>query len=311
MLKKITLISVVMLCLSGISSLFANPAYIPQSGIVSVKLHHINSDPGVSWLLTSWKNSDRESNLRDFVKTINFDTMGVSVLPSNNSSVREMLLVIEVGGSDYDFNTLRRIIQENPDTPVLEQQFQGNTIYYANNELNDYDAFSVVDGTILIGTSLKAVEQGLGKTSYTETKQYEDASKQISDDKDIIIFADNKNLQFAKFLEPLQDKWRLTLLLSADSLEWIGYSFDVLNSDSISGQIVFKGSNANNLDDVIDDANFIGEAFKRKFMAEKISYTSDVTVNNTYVTLTFESKGLEPLWIRLFEKGVMSVIKPQ
>ena len=311
MLKKITLISVVMLCLSGISSLFANPAYIPQSGIVSVKLHHINSDPGVSWLLTSWKNSDRESNLRDFVKTINFDTMGVSVLPSNNSSVREMLLVIEVGGSDYDFNTLRRIIQENPDTPVLEQQFQGNTIYYANNELNDYDAFSVVDGTILIGTSLKAVEQGLGKASYTETKQYEDASKQISDDKDIIIFADNKNLQFAKFLEPLQDKWRLTLLLSADSLEWIGYSFDVLNSDSISGQIVFKGSNANNLDDVIDDANFIGEAFKRKFMAEKISYTSDVTVNNTYVTLTFESKGLEPLWIRLFEKGVMSVIKPQ
>ena len=56
---------------------------------------------------------------------------------------------------------------------------------------------------------------------------------------------------------------------------------------------------------------FLGEAIKRKFIAEKINYSSEVRVKNRTVILTFTIEGIEPLWKRLFAKGVLSLIQPE
>lgn len=308
----VILISIVLFFLLGVFSVFSNPEFLPEHGIAAIQVAGIKSDPGVGWLLDSWKSSERESYLRDFVKTIGFDTLGVSILPIEYKAGKQLVIVIDVDDrSIIDYKKLTRVLLETEETQILQRQFQSHTISYADNEVNDYNAFTVIDRTILIGTSPRAVEDAISMDSITGKSRYKDAMARLSNDKEVVLFADNRNLQFSQFLTPLQKKWKLTLLLSADTIEWIGFSFNVINADTLSGRMIFKGSDSSSIDDVVDDANFIGEAFRRKFMAENISYSSDVKVNGTYVTLSFDSKGLEPLWLRLFEKGVMSVIRPE
>jgi hypothetical protein len=235
--------------------------------------------------------------------------MGVSILPSQPGGDRELLLAINVGSS-FNLNSLKKVIQTETSSEVLQQQYQSHTIYY-NDDPAEYNAAAAVGSYVLIGTSVTAIEKAIGENDFTQDGQYKDAAGKLSAEEDVILFGSNSSGQFAEFLDPLQDKWRLTLLLSADSLEWIGSSFDVADSNTIKGKIIFKSKDSGGVDDVADDASFIGEAFKRKFMAENIEYSSKVTVEGTYVTLTFDVTGLEPLWLKLFEDGAMSVISPE
>ena len=87
--------------------------------------------------------------------------------------------------------------------------------------------------------------------------------------------------------------------------------FDVVDSTRVNGQILFKGVDDKHMNDIVDDAEFLGEAFKRKFIAEKINYSSEVKVKDRTVILTFTIEGIEPLWKRLFAKGVLSLIQPE
>lgn len=71
------------------------------------------------------------------------------------------------------------------------------------------------------------------------------------------------------------------------------------------------GTDASRIEEIRDDAEFLGEAFRRKFIAEKIGYTSKVEVKDKTVVLTFDIQGLEPLWKRLFEQGVLELFRPE
>ena len=129
----------------------------------------------------------------------------------------------------------------------------------------------------------------------------------LSTNQDGLLFTDNEATQFVRFLRPLEDKWGMSLLLSADYLQWMGASFDFIDSQRVSGKFVFQGKDTSHIEDIQDDADFLGETFKRKFMAEKIEYEGDVIVIDNTVTLDFQITGLEPLWTKLFKKGVLSL----
>ena len=70
----------------------------------------------------------------------------------------------------------------------------------------------------------------------------------------------------------------------------------------------FMDAGFSDYQDMIDDAEFLGEAFKRKFTTEKINYSGEVTVKGTEVKLIFQLDGLKPLWTKLFEGGVMNAL---
>ena len=103
----------------------------------------------------------------------------------------------------------------------------------------------------------------------------------------------------------------MTLLLSAEDLEWLGFSFVIIDSNRISGVFTFQGTPDAFIEDIQDDAEFLGEAFKRKFIAEKIDYSGEVEVKDMTVRLKFHIEGVEPLWKELYKKGPLSVINPR
>ena len=90
----------------------------------------------------------------------------------------------------------------------------------------------------------------------------------------------------------------------------MGFSFDIVDSNRISGEFTFQGGPGASIEDIQDDAEFLGEAFKRKFIAERIDYSGTVEVKDMTVRLEFNIEGVEPLWKELYKKGPLSVIRP-
>jgi len=169
----------------------------------------------------------------------------------------------------------------------------------------------VWNGNVLVGTNVDVLKYAVEGTSVVQSGGYNRVRSRFPRDTDGFLFTDNENLKFAQFLHPLEDKWKMSLLLSAEYLEWMGAAFDVVDSTRVNGQFVFQGKDTTHIDDIRDDAEFLGEAFKRKFMAEKIDYSSSVEVSGSTVVLDFEISGIKPLWENLFEQGVLSIIRPE
>jgi hypothetical protein len=287
---------------------------VPESCTAVVTISDVAKDSGVSWLLNAWINSPRKSPLRDFLDSVETQEMSVAIFPQKSGSSLSLLLVIDVAEeSRVQREKLNRVILPEEGTEVNRTSYRGTDIYHVapENKKEDFVAYCMRKNQILIGTDADVLKMAVDGPSVTENNSYRKAKGQFSSNQDGILFADNSGLRFVSFLRPLEEKWKMTLLLSSEHLAWMGSSFDVVDSTRVSGKIVFQGVDTSHIEDIQDDAEFMGEAFKRKFIAEKIEYFSDVEVEGRTVSLNFQIEGIEPLWLKLFEQGVLSLIRPE
>lgn len=285
--------------------------HVPNGSVVFVTVSDLDSDPGMSWLLSSWQASDRESGLRTVFGTVSYDEVSVAVLGTDSGGSPRMLMVASLLGS-FPTSAFDAVIQVDG-AQIKEAAASGTTIRYIDSRPSDLDfgAYALQGNVVMLGADRSVIEEALSAGPISANQGLKSMGSLLELSSNGILFADNDDTLFADFLAPLEQKWGMSLLLSADQLEWMGSAFDVVDSNTIDGTIVFKGGAGSTVADIRDDAEFLGEAFRRKFMAEQIAYESDVTVDGNTVTLAFEMTGLEPLWLRLFEQGVLSIIQPQ
>ncbi len=287
---------------------------IPNSSIAHVTISEVQKDSGLNWLLDSWIHSPRKSPLRRFFSSNAPGEMSIAVFPQEDASSLNLFLAVELSGKKKIGNAmLDEIILPDTDTKVNSITYKNHIVRFVPVEETgeEFSAYTVWDDKVLVGTNIDVLKYAVDGPSVTQSAGYKKVKSLISKDTDGFLFADNENLKFVQFLHPLEDKWKMSLLLSAEYLEWMGASFDVVDSTRVNGQFVFQGKDTSHIDDIQDDAEFLGEAFKRKFMAEKIDYTSSVEVNGATVVLDFKIAGLKSLWEQLFEQGVLSVIRPE
>ena len=281
----------------------------PDSSIVFVRVSRMESVPGVSWLSGSWKGADRESPLRDLLSGVRHTEATVAVLPAGDPGEQRILMVLETPSPPGRAALVEMVTAEGG---TANDSAVGGVTVTSVDEPGpgvDFAAFAVSESRVLLGSDAEAVRIALEGQSVTGSAGYAQMSTLVNAENDGLLFADNENNRFAQFLEPLEQKWQMSLLLSAGDLEWMASGFDVLDSNRVAGTIVFQGRAESAVPDIADDAEFLGETFRRKFAAEKIDYTSTVSTDGTLVTLDFEVEGLEPLWLRLFEDGVLSLIR--
>lgn len=286
---------------------------IPDSCITVVTVSNVQSDPGVSWLLDAWISSPRQSPLRELLKSTSSQEISIAVFPPKKDYPLYLLVVIKMSsGTGIDKEKLNAIITLEDDRAVKNISHEGIEIIAASGENipKDFSAYAVIRDKALIGTDADILKTAITGPSIEGSPGYRKAKDWFSRADDGLLFADNSNSKFVNFLKPLEKKWKMTLLLSAEYLEWMGFSFDIVDSNRVAGEITFQGSPDADIEEIQDDAEFLGEAFKRKFMAEKIEYSSGVEVMDRTVRLKFLIEGIEPLWIGLFEKGALSIITP-
>ncbi len=287
---------------------------IPNSSIAHVTISEVQKDSGLNWLLDSWIHSPRKSPLRRFFRSNAPAEMSVAVFPQDNSSSLNLLLAVELSGKkQIDNSVLDLIILPENDAKVNSLKYRNHILRFVSAEDTgeEFSAYTVWNDNVLVGTNIDVLKYAVEGTSVVQSAGYKKVRSRFPQDTDGFFFTDNENLKFARFLHPLEDKWKMSLLLSAEYLEWMGAAFDVVDSTRVNGQFVFQGKDTSHIDDIRDDAEFLGEAFKRKFMAEKINYSSSVEVSGSTVVLDFKIAGIKPLWEKLFEQGVLSVIRPE
>ncbi len=282
---------------------------VADTSVVVVRISRMASDSGVSWLSESWLTTDRETPLRDLMCQVDYREAAVTVLPSGPGDPQRIVMIIETAGAP-DASLLDQTVLAG--MPTSTTSAGGSTVTFAPSppQGEDFAAYAIVGNTLILGSDADAVSEVLAGSPVSGSAGYQQMATFVDTDSDGLLFADNEGQSFADFLAPLERKWQMSLLLSAADLEWMASGFDVINSNRVAGTIVFKGQNAAAVPDIADDAEFLGETFRRKFVAEQIDYTSSVSVDGTVVTLQFTVEGLEPLWLRLFEQGVLSVIRP-
>jgi hypothetical protein len=251
--------------------------------------------------------------LWEFLGSISFEELSVAVFPPKGDYSLYLLVVIQVSeGAVIDRTKLNNIITNKSEAAVKNISHRGTVINYAEGENvpEDFTAYTVLKNRVLIGTDTDILKTAVTGPSVEVSQGYRKAKEWFSRAEEGILFADNSSSKFVNFLQPLEKKWKMTLFLSAEDLEWVGFSFDIVDSNSLTGEFTFQGSPVAFIDDIKDDAEFLGEAFKRKFLAEKIDYSGTVEVMDMTVRLKFHIEGLEPLWKELYKKGPLSVITP-
>jgi hypothetical protein len=214
-------------------------------------------------------------------------------------------------GAKVNKEKLNNVILPDPDATTQSLTYKGSTITYIQGDVpEDFSAYTILQDMVLIGSDVDVVKMGIDGPSIEKNVVYQKAKSHFSQAKDGLLFADNSRAKVLQFLKPLEEKWKMTLLLSAEYLDWMGSSFDMVDSNRASGLFVFQGSDTSHIDEIKDDAEFLGEAFKRKFIAEKIDYSGKVEVKGSSVILNMQISGIEPLWKKLFEQGVLTLIRP-
>jgi hypothetical protein len=305
------------LALASAGSVFAagfdTQKRIPAGAIVAVTVGNIQGDAGLSWMLGAWGKSARESPLRDLLKSVSPQELSVAFLPETKDKPMYALAVIALAkGASPDKAMLEKVIVGAKDAKIAASSYKGSDIFSGSGKDDpaDFGAYALVQGQLVLGTDADAVKKAIDGPSIDGTANYARAIGQTPKGMDGILFAENARSQFAGFLAPREKKWNMDLLLSADALSYLGASFDIASPSKLVGTIVFQASKPDRLADVEDDAGFIGEAFKRKFLADKIQYSGKVGVKDDTVTLTFQVDGLEPLWTKLFDGGVLNLFSP-
>jgi hypothetical protein len=283
--------------------------YVPASCFTVVTLSNVQDDRGTSWLIDAWINSPRESPLRDLLSSVPAHEISVALFSTMGSGSLRMLMIIDIAkGNKVDEALLNTLIETSSGSEVQTTTHRNTAISYITAEdIRDFAAYAVVGNSVLVAATLDILKSSLDGPNIEHASAYKNMQSVIPATKDGFLFSNNSRSQFVQFLRPLEDKWGMSILLSADYLQWMGASFDFVDSQRVSGKFVFQGKDTSHIADIRDDAEFMGETFKRKFIAEDIDYESGVTVNGRTVILRFEISGLEPLWKKLFEQGVQSL----
>jgi hypothetical protein len=288
---------------------------IPDSCTAVVSVYNIQNDPGISWMLDAWIKAPRQSPLRELLKTVVPQEMSVAFFPEKKDTPTNLLVAMALPkGSKMDKGKVSEVIKGEEGTSLDTLSYKGATIAYTKGLKGpeDYGAYAILDDRLLLfGSDAEIVKKAIDGPPVDKAPNYLKVQGQFPQAKDAILFADNSGMKFASFLKPREKKWKMTLLLSSEYLEYMASSFDIVNASKVSGTFVFQGADKSRIPEIKDDAEFMGEAFKRKFMAEKIQYSSKVEVKDRTVILTFQIEGLEPLWKKLFEQGVLELFKPE
>jgi hypothetical protein len=293
---------------------FETQKRVPDGCIAVVTVANIQTDPGISWMIGSWLTSKRQSPLKELFKLNPPQEMSVAFFPETKEKPMYLLVVVALAkGVVPDKAKLEGLIRKEENAKLETSTYKGTAIVSGAGPKasTDFSAYAVFQNLIVIGSDAGVIQRAIDGPSVSVTPNYLKIASQSPKAKDALLFADNAGAQFAKFLEPREKKWKLTLLLAAEYLQYMGSSFDIADASKVSGSIVFQAADKAHIAEIKEDAEFLGEAFRRKFIAEKIQYFGKVEVSDLTVKLAFQIEGLEPLWKKLFDQGVLDLFSPE
>ena len=331
MKKAFVVAWIVFAWLGGIKSLSAGEdltEIISRDAVIVASIKPGKDDPGVSYVANIWKDTlkEREKNyterqeaIEEIFKQPHLPNVTLAVfgkdiakLYASGGSIYKLpsyLLLVEAESSDKEFLKSKMEVLLKRKEDLKRETFKGEEI--VSNELagqpRDPSAYVQLGDRMAISPDIDKLKDAVNlskdsKDSIARLSKYKEMVSKASLSGDGQLYIDNRDSLFINVLRELEKEWKITLLLAVDYVDSIGVSFDIKDKDSASVRIVFKSKDPKGLEEIKNDAQFLGEAIVRKFSKENVEHSNKISVSGKYVILELQFKGLEDLWARVLKK---------
>lgn len=284
---------------------------VSKDAVIVASIKHGKDDPGVSYLASIWKETlkEREKNytkkqeaIEDIFKQIHLPNITVAIfgkditkLYGTGGSIFELpsyLILVESSDKDFLKSKLSVLLEESENLKC--ETFKGGEFVYG-------DIIAVSPDKDKLREALELSRDP--KNSIANLSKYQELMSKMTSHGNGTLYMDNRDWTWTKVLRELEKEWRITLLFAIDYVDSMAISFDIIDKDSASAKIVFRARDIKGIEEIKNDARFLGEVISRKFVEENVEYSSNITVSGKYVILELELKGLENIWARIFKKG--------
>ncbi|MDD5757414.1 MAG: hypothetical protein PHR23_09105, partial [bacterium] len=181
-----------------------------------------------------------------------------------------------------------------------KESSQQDIYFDSQAERNDrLTAFSVQDGRVILASNSGLVSTCLaaGQTgsNIVQTAAFKELSSAIPKGYEGYIFINNQSRRFSQELKKWETDNKMIVLLSGQWLESLLLTFTLVTDDEVKGKLFFKCSDPAKIKLMQNDAQFLGEAIKRKYAYSKLVYNHTVTVQGHKVILDFTARNFKAI----------------
>lgn len=282
---------------------------IPKPVDTVYHLRHLDTNAGWKEILAIYrKNLEQKQQdpnyllLNYLLRQFTFKEIAGGILRVKNEDRHLVLILPKLDGDKERFN--RFLIENLGNLVGLDKQWQkkdsssGEISYHIQGETNEkLTAFAVLQERVFLASNSQLVEKilatqaksdGIGKSPWHKLF----FAKNIAD-YDGFMCIDNRQRCFTSKLKEWETKNKLKVLLSSDFLDGLSVSFILKSADKVQGRIIFLCSDPAKVALVNNDAQFLGEVARRKFMYAHLDYKSKVAVEGNTVILDFELNNIK------------------
>ncbi len=285
--------------------------YVPKSATVVFQLRHLDTAPAWQDILDLYRGKLAKQNdpnlvlLSYILRQFRFSTIVGGYSRGAQLSNNILALEPQLTGQGEQFN---KFLVENLGSFVaVDQNWQkkevaGAKIYFdSRGESNEkLTSFSVAADQIILASNSDLIGQCLvaaaKHNSVTGSAWYLSLANTAMKDYDGAVFINNQGREFTSYLKTWEQNNKMVVLLSKDWIDTLGFSFSFSDGNRLRGRIVFQCSQLGKVPLVKSDAEFLGEAAKRRYSAGQLDIKSKVTVNGTRVTMDFEAVNWRPIF---------------
>lgn len=315
------LIGYLCLTIGFVSEIPAAEVPVSPSAILFLKIENNPADPGISWLYNGWVKTPRKSDIREIAIQYSPSKGIVALYPTHSADQLSYAIILSYPRDIESDNSFTGYVKKALESDIKKgSSFTRYTtsyssILYSRNTINHKNiGYSFCSRHVTIGSDIPVIQNTINilkqrQSSIATQPDFIQLSQKLAFTPDILIYCQNDQQQFNRFLTLREKKWKIRLLLSGKDIRAILIGIDVVDTDKLRGTMVFKAATVKAIPDITDDANFLGEAIRRKFVEEKTKWNSKVTTSGDYVTLQFDIAGLKPLWQELFRSGGLSLVQ--
>lgn len=269
---------------------------IPKESMTVLILQNRKNDAGLDYIkevlkdkLTQEKDASKIQAIEDLFQMFNVDKIASAAF---YSAIKPMfLLVIEAKeGSllqsitdkiDILFDNAEQIWQEK----YLDYKVLYNPNRYNKPDNKDLSCYVVIGNYIVIANDptilRKVADTYMGKKpSIIETQEFIQNWTKSQQDYDVVMYITNKNQELTNSLDSWKKEMGFILFTSSDILRSVWIYFDLVDKENIKGKMVFSPLRDDPQSRILNDAQYLVEAMRRKFIAENLSYDTKIDIVN-------------------------------
>lgn len=319
---------------------------IPKDAHIVMVFEVNKEDKGIANILNMWKMrfdiKEKFSEKREAIGSLyeqieSLRIVGAVFLPEIVPAQKEImpaddkdgklpkyLVVVEIKGEEKQQSfekALATLLTKR--YPLKELEYMNCKINYRDMELEpfhgmkDLSAFVKAENYYLLSSDVNLLKNALDVyaqkvNSLNDNQKFMDFSKNAIEEKDGYIYVNNADSIFEKHLKNWETEQGVTVLLESEFIEFVLFSFNLVDEDAFVGRIVFGSKEGAAAGSIKDDAIFFSQVVERAFVPEGVTWVSTVRLDGSLTNLDFNAAGLKPIWSKaLYEKEILKAEETQ